>query len=115
MVRSLDYKAPLLKSIAALDKAAVDVCHYFDKNVTKVITTLGWEQEYFVIDETLANARPDLVMCGRTLVGHAPAKGQQLEDHYFGSIPDRVLMRSCRISNRSLTNWVYHCVPATTR
>jgi len=87
---SLDYKAPLLKSIAALDKAAVDVCHYFDKNVTKVTTTLGWEQEYFVIDETLANARPDLVMCGRTLVGHSPAKGQQLEDHYFGSIPDRV-------------------------
>lgn len=87
---SLDYKAPLLKSIAALDKAAVDVCHYFDKNVTKVTTTLGWEQEYFVIDETLANARPDLVMCGRTLIGHSPAKGQQLEDHYFGSIPDRV-------------------------
>lgn len=86
---SLDYKAPLLKSIAALDKAAVDVCHYFDKNVTKVTATLGWEQEYFVVDETLANARPDLVMCGRTLVGHAPAKGQQLEDHYFGSIPER--------------------------
>lgn len=87
---SLDYKAPLLKSIAALDKSAVDVCHYFDKNVSKVTATLGWEQEYFVIDETLANARPDLVMCGRTLVGHAPAKGQQLEDHYFGSIPERV-------------------------
>jgi glutamine synthetase len=86
---SLDHKAPLLKSISALDKAAVDVCNYFDKNVTKVTATLGWEQEYFVIDETLANARPDLVMCGRTLVGHAPAKGQQLEDHYFGSIPDR--------------------------
>lgn len=87
---SLDYKAPLLKSIGALEKAAIDVCHYFDKNVTKVTTTLGWEQEYFVVDETLANARPDLVMCGRTLVGHSPAKGQQLEDHYFGSIPDRV-------------------------
>jgi glutamine synthetase len=87
---SLDYKAPLLKSIAALDKAAVDVCNYFDKNVTKVTATLGWEQEYFVIDEALANARPDLVMCGRTLIGHAPAKGQQLEDHYFGSIPERV-------------------------
>jgi glutamine synthetase len=87
---SLDFKAPLLKSIAALDKAAVDVCNYFDKNVSKVTATLGWEQEYFVVDETLANARPDLVMCGRTLVGHAPAKGQQLEDHYFGSIPERV-------------------------
>lgn len=87
---SLDYKAPLLKSIGALDKAAVDVCHYFDKNVGKVTATLGWEQEYFVIDEGLANARPDLVMCGRTLVGHAPAKGQQLEDHYFGSIPERM-------------------------
>jgi glutamine synthetase len=87
---SLDYKAPLLKSIAALDKAAVDVCNFFDKNVTKVTATLGWEQEYFVIDEALANARPDLVMCGRTLIGHAPAKGQQLDDHYFGSIPERV-------------------------
>ncbi len=87
---SLDYKAPLLKSIAALDKAAVDVCHYFDKNVNKVIATLGWEQEYFVIDENLANVRPDLLMCGRTLLGHSPAKGQQLEDHYFGSIPERV-------------------------
>jgi glutamine synthetase len=87
---SLDYKAPLLKSITALDKAAVDVCHYFDKNVSKVVATLGWEQEYFVIDEALANARPDLMMCGRTLLGHGPAKGQQLEDHYFGSIPERV-------------------------
>ncbi|PQJ11481.1 glutamine synthetase type III [Flavipsychrobacter stenotrophus] len=87
---SLDHKAPLLKSIAALDKAAVDVCHYFDKNVTKVTATLGWEQEYFVVDEALANARPDLMMCGRTLLGHGPAKGQQLEDHYFGSIPERV-------------------------
>jgi glutamine synthetase len=87
---SLDYKAPLLKSVAALDKAAVDVCNYFDKNVQKVNITLGWEQEYFLVDEAIANARPDLMMCGRTLVGHAPAKGQQLEDHYFGSIPDRV-------------------------
>lgn len=86
---SLDYKAPLLKSIAALDKAAVDVCHYFDKNISKVTITLGWEQEYFIVDERLANARPDLVMCGRTLIGHSPAKGQQLEDHYFGSIPER--------------------------
>ncbi len=87
---SLDYKAPLLKSIEAINKAAIDVCHYFDKNVSKVTVTLGWEQEYFVVDENLANARPDLVMCGRTLIGHAPAKGQQLEDHYFGSIPERV-------------------------
>ena len=87
---SLDHKAPLLKSIAALNKAAVEVCQYFDKNVTKVTATLGWEQEYFVIDEALSNARPDLVMCGRTLIGHSPAKGQQLEDHYFGSIPERV-------------------------
>lgn len=87
---SLDYKAPLLKALEAMNKAAVDVCNYFDKNVTKVTATLGWEQEYFVIDESLANARPDLVQCGRTVFGAAPAKGQQLEDHYFGSIPERV-------------------------
>lgn len=87
---SLDYKAPLLKSIESLNKAAVDVCHYFDKNVSRVTATLGWEQEYFVVDEGLANARPDLVMTGRTVFGHAPAKGQQLEDHYFGAIPERV-------------------------
>jgi glutamine synthetase len=86
---SLDYKAPLLKALEALNKAAVDVCNYFDKNVTKVTPTLGWEQEYFVIDEALANARPDLVQCGRTVFGAGPAKGQQLEDHYFGSIPER--------------------------
>jgi glutamine synthetase len=87
---SLDYKAPLLKALEALNKSAVEVCNYFDKNVTKVTATLGWEQEYFVIDEGLANARPDLVQCGRTVFGAAPAKGQQLEDHYFGSIPERV-------------------------
>lgn len=87
---SLDIKTPLLRSIEALNKAAVDVCNYFDKNVTKVIATLGWEQEYFVVDAGLANARPDLVMTGRTVFGHAPAKGQQLEDHYFGSIPERI-------------------------
>lgn len=87
---SLDYKAPLLKALESLNKAAVDVCNYFDKNVTKVTATLGWEQEYFVIDEGLANARPDLIQCGRTVYGAAPAKGQQLEDHYFGSIPERV-------------------------
>jgi glutamine synthetase len=87
---SLDYKAPLLKALEVLNKSAVDVCNYFDKNVTKVTATLGWEQEYFVIDAGLANARPDLVQCGRTVFGAAPAKGQQLEDHYFGSIPERV-------------------------
>jgi len=87
---SLDYKAPLLKALEALNKAAVDVCNYFDKNVTKVTATLGWEQEYFVIDEGLHNARPDLVLCGRTVFGHSSAKGQQLEDHYFGSIPERI-------------------------
>jgi glutamine synthetase len=87
---SLDYKAPLIKSIEALNKAAVDVCHYFDRNVGKVYATLGWEQEYFVVDEGLANARPDIVMTGRTVFGHTPAKGQQMEDHYFGSIPERV-------------------------
>jgi len=87
---ALDFKAPLLKSLHALETAAVEVCHYFDKNVTRVVPTLGWEQEYFVVDEALYEARPDLVFSGRTLIGHAPAKGQQLEDHYFGSIPERV-------------------------
>jgi glutamine synthetase len=86
---SLDYKAPLLKALEALNKSSVDVCNYFDKNISKVTATLGWEQEYFVIDEGLANARPDLVQCGRTVFGASPAKGQQLEDHYFGSIPER--------------------------
>lgn len=87
---SLDYKAPVLKALEALNKAAVDVCNYFDRNVTRITATLGWEQEYFVIDEGLFNARPDLVMCGRTVYGHSSAKGQQLEDHYFGSIPERI-------------------------
>jgi len=87
---SLDYKAPLLKAISALNHAAVDVCNFFDRNIEKVTPTLGWEQEYFVVDEGLFNARPDLLMCGRTVFGHSPAKGQQLEDHYFGSIPERV-------------------------
>ena len=79
-----------MKAVEAVNKAAVNVCNYFDKNVTKVAPTLGWEQEYFVIDESLVNARPDLVQCGRTVFGFTPAKGQQLEDHYFGSIPERV-------------------------
>ncbi len=87
---SLDAKTPLIKALVALDKAAVDVAQYFDKNVSKVTATLGWEQEYFVIDAGLANARPDIVMTGRTVFGHAPAKGQQLEDHYFGAIPERI-------------------------
>jgi glutamine synthetase len=87
---SLDAKTPLLKALVAVDKAAVDVCQYFDKNITKITSTLGWEQEYFVVDAGLANARPDLTMTGRTVFGHAPAKGQQLEDHYFGAIPERV-------------------------
>ena len=87
---SLDYKAPLLKALDALNKAAVEVCNYFDKNVTRVTATLGWEQEYFVMDEAMFNARPDLVMTGRTVYGHSSAKNQQLEDHYFGSIPERV-------------------------
>jgi glutamine synthetase len=87
---SLDYKAPLLKAIEALNHAAVDVCNYFDRNVEHVTPTLGWEQEYFIVDEGLFNARPDLLLCGRTVFGHNPAKGQQLEDHYFGSIPERI-------------------------
>jgi len=88
---ALDYKAPLLKALHFLDKAAVEVCQLFDKNITKVNASLGIEQEYFLVDLALYNARPDLMLTGRTLFGHMSAKGQQLEDHYFGSIPDRVL------------------------
>ncbi|MEN9939352.1 MAG: hypothetical protein RIR61_159 [Bacteroidota bacterium] len=88
---ALDNKTPLLRSLQAVDHAATAVCQYFDKNIGKVHATLGWEQEYFLIDEALYHARPDLVMTGRTLVGHSPAKGQQMEDHYFGSIPERVI------------------------
>ena len=87
---SLDYKTPLIKSANAIDKAAVDVCQYFDKNITKVYATLGWEQEYFLIDEALYHARPDIVLTGRTLIGNASAKDQQMDDHYFGSISERV-------------------------
>lgn len=87
---TLDYKAPLLKALHALNQAAVPVCQYFDKNVTNVYSTLGIEQEYFLVDIDMYNARPDLEMTGRTLFGAEPAKGQQLEDHYFGSIPARV-------------------------
>ncbi|MBP3483004.1 MAG: glutamine synthetase III [Alistipes sp.] len=88
---ALDYKVPLLRSISAVDKAATEVCRYFDKNVNRVISYLGWEQEYFLVDENLWAARPDLVLTGRTLMGHESAKNQQLEDHYFGAIPLRVI------------------------
>ncbi len=88
---ALDYKTPLLRALNAVDEAATDVCKYFDKNVKKVTATLGWEQEYFLVDTALANSRPDILMTGRTLLGHTSAKGQQLEDHYFGSIPSRAL------------------------
>ena len=87
---SLDYKAPLLKALRAVNKAAVDVCHYFDPDVKKVMAYLGWEQEYFLVDEGLYAARPDLLLTGRTLMGHEASKNQQLEDHYFGAIPTRV-------------------------
>lgn len=88
---ALDNKAPLLRALAAIDDAATEVARFFDKNVKKVTATLGWEQEYFLIDEALAASRPDILQTGRTLIGHVSAKGQQLEDHYFGSIPSRVL------------------------
>ncbi len=88
---ALDYKTPLLRALQVVDQAATDVCKYFDKNVNKVTSTLGWEQEYFLVDNALFKARPDLQQTGRTLLGHSPAKGQQLDDHYFGTIPERVM------------------------
>jgi len=88
---ALDYKTPLLRALNAVDNAATDVCKYFDKNVKKVTSSLGWEQEYFLIDSLLAASRPDITLTGRTLLGHSSAKGQQLDDHYFGSIPSRAL------------------------
>ena len=88
---ALDYKTPLLRALQAVDSAAVAVCKYFDKNVKKVNASLGWEQEYFLIDRSLAMSRPDIVLTGRTLLGHAAAKGQQLDDHYFGTIPNRAM------------------------
>ena len=88
---ALDYKTPLLRALQAVDSASTSVCKYFDKNVTKVNATLGWEQEYFLVDEAYFHARPDLMLAGRALLGHAPAKGQQLDDHYFGSIPERAI------------------------
>ncbi len=108
---ALDFKMPLLRALHAMDKAAVGVCQYFDKNITKVNTTLGWEQEYFLVDMALYNARPDLVLTGRALFGHNPAKGQQLDDHYFGSIPERAMafMRDYEIECLQLG------IPVTTR
>ena len=88
---ALDYKTPLIRSISAIDNAATAVCKYFDKNVQKVIPTLGWEQEYFLVDRMLVASRPDIILTGRTLLGHGSSKGQQLDDHYFGSIPTRML------------------------
>lgn len=88
---TLDYKTPLLRALQSVDDAATEVARYFDRNVNKVQSTLGWEQEYFLVDSALFNTRPDLQLTGRTLLGHSPAKGQQLEDHYFGSIPLRII------------------------
>ncbi len=88
---ALDYKVPLLRAVTAVDNAATEVCRYFDKNVQRVFSYLGWEQEYFLVDESLWAVRPDLVLTGRTLMGHESAKNQQLEDHYFGAIPARVM------------------------
>ncbi len=108
---ALDYKLPLLKSQAYVEQAALEVCQYFDLGATKVQTTLGWEQEYFLVDEAMFNARPDLVLAGRTLVGKYSPKGQQLDDHYFGSIPERVFafMRDLEIECHQLG------IPARTR
>lgn len=108
---ALDYKMPLLKALHAVDKAATAVCQYFDKDVNKVNASLGWEQEYFLIDKSLFNARPDIMMAGRALVGHNPAKGQQLDDHYFGSISERVVafMKDFEIESLKLG------IPVTTR
>ena len=101
---SLDYKLPLLKSQHFLENAALNICKRFDPAVNKVIATLGWEQEYFLVDEALYNARPDLMMCGRTILGRHAPKGQQLDDHYFGSIPERVyaFMRDLEIECHKL-------------
>ena len=109
---TLDYKTPLLKALQAVDGAATEVMKsYFDRNTKKVHATLGWEQEYFLIDLGLANARPDLTLTGRTLVGHAPAKGQQLDDHYFGSIPIRIMNFMKELEKESIKLGI----PVTTR
>ena len=99
---ALDYKTPLLRSINALDKAATEVVRYFNPEVNKTVSNLGWEQEYFLVDEALWAARPDLMLTGRTLMGHESAKNQQLDDHYFGSIPSRVLAFMTDLENESL-------------
>ncbi|MBK8625394.1 MAG: glutamine synthetase III [Saprospiraceae bacterium] len=101
---ALDNKVPLLRALQSIDQSATDVARYFDKSVNKVIATLGWEQEYFLVDSALAASRPDLMMAGRLLLGHEAAKGQQLEDHYFGSIPERALayMRDLEIESIKL-------------
>lgn len=108
---ALDNKTPLLKALAAVDNAATSVCQYFDKNITKVNASLGWEQEYFLVDKALYAARPDLAMTGRALFGAQPAKGQQLDDHYFGSIPQRVgaFMKDFELEAHKLG------IPVTTR
>ena len=108
---ALDYKAPLLRALHAVDKAAKDVCQYFYDDVTKVQVNLGWEQEYFLVDEGLYSARPDLLMTGRTLMGHESAKNQQMDDHYFGTIPDRVqaFMKDLEIQSLELA------IPVKTR
>ena len=108
---ALDNKTPLLRALNAVDEAATAVCKYFDKNVTKVNATLGWEQEYFLVDEALFNVRPDLVLTSRTLFGHAPAKGQQLDDHYFGSIPARAMAFMKEFEQESMRL----AIPVTTR
>ena len=99
---ALDYKAPLLRGLRAADKAATEVCHYFYPDVKKVQSNLGWEQEYFLVDEDLYNARPDLVLTGRTLMGHDSAKNQQMDDHYFGIIPERVMQFMKELEIRAL-------------
>lgn len=108
---ALDYKTPLLRALHSIDEAASDVCRYFDKNVKKVTPTLGWEQEYFLVDKALANSRPDILLTGRTLLGHTSAKGQQLEDHYFGSIPTRVLQYMRELEEECM----YLGIPVKTR
>ena len=108
---ALDYKTPLLRSISAIDNAATELCKFFDKNVSKVFPTLGWEQEFFLVDKLLMATRPDLMLTGRTLLGHGSSKGQQLDDHYFGAIPSRMLAFLNEVEERCL--WLG--IPVKTR